>query len=205
VPLVVVENERLHAERRWLEGIMRNGGFKDEPQRLRLQQLLGEYGLESDAGIDMALLKRLHLRIDVIPPGLVLAQAANESGWGTSRFSREVNNLFGEWTYRAEHGVMPLQRREEAGHYVRRFDSLRQSVRSYLNNLNRGRAYRGMRQLRASLRGEGQEPDALTLAAGLTRYSTRGEAYVAEIRAMILSNGLNDLGPLRLARSATAD
>jgi len=204
LPLVMAENERLHAERRWLEGVMRSGDIDNEAQRARLRLLLGEYGLDNEAAIDAALLERLHQRIDVIPPGLVLAQAANESGWGTSRFSREVNNLFGEWTYRAEHGVVPLRRRDDANHYVRRFDNLRQSVRSYLGNLNSSRAYRGLRQLRASLRRQGREPDAWTLAGGLVRYSARGEEYVAEVRAMILSNGLNDLGPLRLARSATA-
>jgi Bax protein len=205
LPLVVVENERLRAERRWLAEVMRNGYLATFAQRARLQRLLDAYGMERDAMIDADLLERLYRRIDVIPPGLVLAQAANESGWGTSRFSREVNNLFGEWTYRAEHGVVPLRRRDGASHYVRRFDSLRHSVRSYLNNLNRNRAYRSLRALRASLRRQGREPDALILAGGLARYSARGGAYVAEIRTMIRSNGLNELGPLNLARSARAD
>jgi len=205
LPLVLAENERLLAERRWLAGVIKNGGVFDSVQQMRLQKLLTEYGLDSEEKIDSALLKRLYQRIDIIPPGLVLAQAANETGWGTSRFSRMANNLFGEWTYVAAQGIMPLRRHEDASHYVRRFESLRQSVDSYLNNLNRNRAYHRLRALRAWLRKKGHEPDALTLARGLKNYSARGEDYVAEIRAMINGNGLNDLGPLRLARSATAD
>jgi Bax protein len=205
LPLVVAENQRVRAERQWLETVARNGGPAGEFERQRLQRLLQEYALQEDGAIDATLLAKLQRRIDTLPPGLVLAQAANESGWGTSRFSREANNLFGEWTYSAEEGLLPLQRREGANHYVRRFDSLLQSVRSYLNNLNTHRAYRELRGLRAKLRERGEEPDALTLAGGLHRYSARGGDYVAEIRALIRSNGLNDLGPLRLARLTTVD
>jgi len=204
LPLVVAENQRLLGERRWLEGVLHQGEVVDHVQRHRLQRLLREYGMDEDAEMDMALLKRLYHRIDMIPPGLVLAQAANESGWGTSRFSKEVNNLFGEWTYRAEHGVLPLRRPEGATHYVRRFENLRDSVESYLKNLNRNRAYRSLRQIRARMRQQGHEPDAITLAEGLKHYSARGEKYVSEIRAMIHGNDLNDLGPLRLVHSATA-
>lgn len=205
LPLVLAENERLLVERQWLEGVIRNGGPFDYSQRMRLLGLLSEFGLNSDGSVDLALLERLYRRIDTIPPGMVLAQAANETGWGTSRFSHEGNNLFGEWTYNASQGIMPLRRHQDATHYVRRFVTLRQSVSSYLNNLNRNSAYRRLRALRARLRKAGKEPDALTLAKGLHRYSARGSAYVAEIRAMIEHNDLNDLGPLRLVRSATAD
>lgn len=204
LPLVVAENQRLLGERRWLEGVLYQGEIVDHVQRSRLKRLLKAYGMDETAEMNMALIKQLYQRIDMIPPGLVLAQAANESGWGTSRFSKEVNNLFGEWTYRAEHGVLPLRRPKGSSHYVRRFDSLRDSVGSYLNNLNRNRAYRSLRQIRAKMRQQGLEPDAMTLAEGLKRYSARGEEYVSEIRAMINSNDLNDLGPLRLVHSATA-
>ncbi len=205
LPLVVAENAQLRHDRRWLEGVMRNGNFGSVVEQARLQRLLEEHGLHVTAGIDAALLERLYQRVDVIPVGLALAQAANETGWGTSRFSREANNLFGEWTYRVEEGILPLRRRQGAEHYVRRFANLRESVRSYLNNLNRHRAYKRLRQLRANQRKEGLEPDALTLAGGLLSYSERGVAYVADIRSLIRGNGLNDLGPLRLARYATVD
>ena len=100
----------------------------------------------------MELLPRLYRRIDVVPVGLVLAQAANESGWGTSRFSLEVNNLFGEWTYKARHGVLPQQRADGARHFVRSFGNLRASVRSYMHNINSGQAYAPLRELRARMR-----------------------------------------------------
>lgn len=205
LPLIVAENERLRQARHWLEGVMEHGYIDDMVQRSRLQRLLEEFGLETNDEIDSGQLEQLYQRVDVIPPGLALAQAANESGWGTSRFSLQVNNLFGEWTYRADEGIVPLRRREGAEHYVRRFGSLRDSVRSYINNLNRHRAYSSFRRLRADQRRKGVEPDAMTLAGGLLRYSGKGKAYVASIRALINNNGLNDLDPQRLARSATVD
>jgi Bax protein len=205
LPLVMAENERIERARSWLEGVMRNGYFATRAQRMHMQSLLEEYGLDTGVEVDTALLEELYRRVDVIPPGLALAQAANESGWGTSRFCREGNNLFGEWTFRAKEGIVPLRRRDGAEHYVRRFGSVRESVRSYFNNLNRNRAYKSLRRLRAEQRRLGREPDALTLADGLRRYSERGSAYVADIRSLIRSNGLNDLGPLHLARSATVD
>lgn len=205
LPLIVAENERLRQARVWLEAVMDNGYIDDMVQRSRIQRLLEEFGLNATAEIDSDLLEQLYQRVDVIPPGLALAQAANESGWGTSRFSLQVNNLFGEWTYRADEGIVPLRRREGADHYVRRFGSLRESVRSYINNLNRHRAYKTFRRLRAEQRRQGREPDAVTLAGGLLSYSGKGKAYVDSIRALIHNNGLNDLDPQRLARSATAD
>ena len=199
LPLVLAENAQLRAERRWLEKVMANAGQNSKTVQNRLRRLADEYGL--DGGEEpMELLPRLYRRIDVVPVGLVLAQAANESGWGTSRFSLEVNNLFGEWTYKARHGVLPQQRADGARHFVRSFGNLRASVRSYMHNINSGQAYAPLRELRARMRREGRELDPLLLAKGLVRYSARGEAYVAEIRAMIRSNGLNVLGPLRLAR-----
>ena len=204
LPLVLAENARMREERRWLEAVMANGGADAPAHRERLMQLAGNYGLGAGTDEPAVLMERLYRRVDVVPVGLVLAQAANESGWGTSRFSHEANNLFGEWTYNAGEGVLPRQRAEGADHFVRRFGDLRASVRSYIHNINSGRAYAQLRELRAQMRREGRELDPLQLATGLMRYSARGEAYVAEIRAMIRSNGLNTLGPMRLARSARA-
>lgn len=200
LPLVLAENARLGSERRWLERLMDNPGEDAGAEREGLRRLAREYGLESALNEPATLLTKLHKRIDVVPVGLVLAQAANESGWGTSRFSREVNNLFGEWTYKAGQGVVPRKRSDGARHFVRRFEDLRASVRSYMHNINTGRAYRPLRELRARMRREGRKLDPLLLATGLKRYSSRGETYVAEIQAMIQGNGLNTLGPLDLAR-----
>lgn len=202
LPLVLAENVRLSQERHWLAYAASAGGDYRTVQ-LRLQGMAEEYGLDASLEPELLIASLLE-RVDVVPVALVLAQAANESGWGTSRFSREVNNLFGEWTYSSAHGVLPERRVEGANHYVRRFTDIRSSVRAYLRNINRNRAYAPLRELRAQLRSEGHEPDSLRLAEGLLRYSARGEEYVAEIKQMIRNNGLNELGPLRLVRSATA-
>jgi Bax protein len=202
LPLVLAENARLSQERQWLACVASAGGDYRTVQ-LRLRGMAEEYGLDASLEPELLIASLLE-RVDVVPVALVLAQAANESGWGTSRFSREVNNLFGEWTYSSAHGVLPERRVEGANHYVRRFTDIRSSVRAYLRNINRNRAYAPLRELRAQLRSEGHEPDPLRLAEGLLRYSARGEEYVAEIKQMIRNNGLNELGPLRLVHSATA-
>ena len=196
LPLVVVENQRLQAEREWLQALHADGAYAASQQ---LKSLAAEYRLDPSLPSD-ELLESLLQRVDVVPVALVLAQAANESGWGTSRFSREANNLFGEWTYQAELGLLPQRRPQGATHYVRRFDTLRDSLRSYLHNLNSGKAYESFRRIRAEMRVQGQELEPLRLAEGLLRYSARGGDYVREIQLMIRNNGLNTLGPLDLRR-----
>ena len=138
-------------------------------------------------------------RVDEVPPALVLAQAANESAWGNSRFAREANNLFGQWTYKQDLGMVPARRDEGARHYVRVFPDLRSSVRAYLRNINIGHAYLDLRRMRARMRAAGQQLDPYRLSDGLLRYSQRGEEYVNEIRTMMSINGLDQLGPLQLA------
>lgn len=193
LPLVLAENRRLRQERLWLEGVMAHHGQHSKPVHDRLQRLAREYGLEAVADESPVLIAQLHERIDELPVGLVLAQAANESGWGTSRFSREANNLFGEWTYNAAEGIVPLRRAPGGRHYVRRFAMPYDSVRSYMNTINRGHAYTSLRKLRSGMRREGRALDPLLLANGLVRYSERGEVYVAAIQALIRSNGLDTL------------
>lgn len=194
LPLVLAENARLRVEREWLQQVQQG---KVPVDLLRLQALADSYRIRKTLPVP-ELVTELLLRVDVIPPGLVLAQAANESGWGTSRFSREANNLFGEWTWDEGLGVTPRRRPADASHYVRRFSSLRQSVESYLHNLNSGHAYEVLRQHRAQMRKNGVPLQPLQLAAGLEKYSARGRDYVDEIRRMIRSNRLNNLGPLDL-------
>jgi Bax protein len=126
--------------------------------------------------------------IDTIPRELVMIQAANESAWGQSRFAQQGNNLFGEWCFTDGCGLVPSQRNSDAGHEVRTFDSINDSVASYLHNLNTSHAYADLRDIRADLRANNQPYDALTLAEGLSQYSTRGEEYVEEIQSMIRSN-----------------
>jgi len=140
-------------------------------------------------------------RLDVVPVSLALAQAASESGWGTSRFVREGNALFGEWTYsKKDMGIAPAERDEGAIHRVRAFPSLLDSVRSYVLNLNTHRAYKKFRTLRARLQRSGAALDGYALAGTLDKYSERGEVYVGELRAIMEQNSLRRLDDARLSQ-----
>lgn len=135
----------------------------------------------------------LRNHIDAVPLSLVLSQAANESAWGTSRFAMKGNNYFGEWCFSRGCGLVPKQRSDGAHNEVRVFDSPSDSVASYIHNINTSHAYTELRALRAQLRTKGKILSGLTLAEGLTRYSARGDDYVAEIKAMIRFNKLAKL------------
>lgn len=140
---------------------------------------------ELKAVIDEALYK-----LDVIPPGLVLGQAAYESGYGTSRFAVEGNALFGQWTF--GEGLVPAQQRKNLGdHRIASFDWPFDSVRGYYLNLSSHRAYEDFRQLRAKLKKEDKPLTSLELADGLRSYSERGQAYVDTLKGIIRKNGLD--------------
>lgn len=129
-------------------------------------------------------------RVDIIPASLALAQAANESAWGTSRFAKLGNNLFGQWCYVEGCGIVPKLRTGEQRHEVAKFDSILDSVESYMRNLNSQNAYEKLRTLRAEAREDEDIITGINLAKGLWGYSTRREAYVHEIQSMIKQNEL---------------
>ena len=135
-------------------------------------------------------MKRLLKRMDVIPPSLAMAQAANESAWGTSRFAREGNNLFGQWCFRRNCGIAPAQRVEGATHEVRVFKKPYNSVVAYVHNLNTHRRYARLRNLRLAVRESGQPLNGLHLVEGLLGYSQEGPKYVEWIRQIITTNDL---------------
>lgn len=132
--------------------------------------------------------KQLLSRVDTVPMTLVLIQAAKESGWGRSRFARTGNNMFGEWCFVEGCGMVPLRRVPGKTHEVATFDSVNQSIRAYLRNINTHAAYADLRKLRARIRARKDEPAGVDLARGLVRYSERGQAYVDELRNMIRAN-----------------
>lgn len=171
LPLVLAENARILRQRERLQDVLRadESPAADSPQDRFLRQLMEEYRVQGDPA-DAGLRAELLRRVDMIPVALVLAQAANESGWGTSRFAREGNNLFGVWTYQDGAGIVPAARPEGETHALRVFDSLRDSVRDHLHNLNIGHAYGELRSLRAQIRAQGGALDSLVLAGGLLRY-----------------------------------
>ena len=129
-------------------------------------------------------------RINIVPPSLVLAQSANESGWGTSRFAIEGNNYFGQWCYVKGCGLVPGKRLEDQKHEVSIFDSPEASVESYFYNLNTHQAYKSLRRIRSELNLSDQQITGVKLVAGLEKYSERGNEYIEEIRSMISYNGL---------------
>ena len=134
----------------------------------------------------------LLMRVDIVPPSLSLAQAASESGWGTSRFAAEGNSLFGQWTWGK--GLKPTeQRTSKLGDYrVAAFDSTAQAAYSYALNLNTARAYRDLRVKRADLRRQNLRISGTVLAETLVNYSERGQAYVDDLKALIRENRLDD-------------
>lgn len=197
---VEYENERILSHRQQLEPIWRKaeGGADrlNEAERQTLLDFAERYRVEvEETGIaDIA--RQLELRVDVIPPSLVLAQAANESAWGTSRFAREANNLFGQWCFEEGCGLVPQRRIPGAEHEVKTFDSVSDAVHAYFRNINTNEVYDYLRELRFEMRQEQQQLDSMVLAYGLTRYSQRGTEYIAELQSMIRFNNLTELdGP----------
>ena len=186
-----------------------NGSIRDlRPQLLSYAEILGAgitltglerdwmmdlaitYSVDTEAANDQALVNELLLRIDVIPTSLVLAQAANESAWGTSRFALEANNIFGQWCFEEGCGIIPNRRAAGATHEVKSFDTIEASIEGYFLNINSHHLYAGFRQERARLRRLGRRLDSIVLAQGLDRYSERGKSYVDEVQTLIQQNNL---------------
>lgn len=133
-------------------------------------------------------LDELLTRVDTIPEDLVLIQAANETGWGSSRFAREGMNFFGQWCFKKGCGLVPQSRSEGLSHEVAVFKSVEDSVGSYMRNLNSNAAYSLLRAIRADLRAQNQPVSAEKLVYGLMNYSERQEAYVEELLDMLRHN-----------------
>lgn len=163
-------------------------GFVDREQLNRLRE---DFSVSvEDYPSDKQAIDVLLSRVDIIPPAMVLAQAAIESGWGTSLFAQEGNNLFGEWCFRKGCGIVPTRRAASATHEVRKFDSIEDSLNSYYRNINTNNAYRSLRDLRAKIRNDEKTFKATTLIEGLGKYCGRGPVYITEVRSLIRSNNL---------------
>lgn len=145
----------------------------------------GKFDINNKADRD-----RLLGHVDIVPEALFLAQAANESAWGTSRFARTANNLFGQWCFTKGCGIVPSQRGSGETHEVQKFVTINDAVASYVRNLNSHPAYLKLRTERTALRIQGKTPTGHALAIGLEKYSARGVEYVKEIRSMISYNKL---------------
>lgn len=190
LPIVLLENRRLLEQRDLLKLMLAQGlpaqGSEAYDWLANVASRMKLRGELADTRVQQKLLRRL----DEIPLGLALAQAAIESGWGTSRFAREGNSLFGQWTYLVDKGIKPDKRDEGANHLVRTFPHLQASVRAYMHNLNTSRAYREFRAARADMRAANEKLSSVELAQYLHRYSQRGLEYVKELQKMINSHSL---------------
>jgi Bax protein len=195
LPLVLQANEEILRDRRrlWFIHYQINLGKKLEPEdRLWLEGISERYGFNK---VSLPVLLK---RVDIIPPSLALAQAAKESGWGTSRFVREGNALFGQWTFSDIESLLPSRRDQGKQHRVRTFSSLLDSVRAYAHNLNTHKAYEKLRRIRNELRQKGAPVDGLFLVESIKKYSAIGESYVRDIRILIEGNNLHHLDNAQL-------
>jgi len=202
LPMILIANQEIAREREDIMQILARHRVMETKSgdQHRLEEIMARYGLRGHPLTDHRTRSRLLRRVDTIPPSLVLAQAANESAWGTSRFAQLGNNLFGEWTYKTGAGIVPEGRPDGETYEVRKFSSIYASIRSYMNNLNRNGAYTKLRKIRENLRNTKQPVTGIALAHGLQNYSERGEEYIREIQAMIRHNKLSRANTASLRR-----
>lgn len=200
-PLVLRANELILEDRQRLAELKRgrtnlsaakNGsGNAEDDAWIRALALRYEVVDESETAVDPARLDELLKRVDAVPTSLVLAQGAEESGWGTSRFAAEGNALFGQWTWGGK-GIKPKEQREGMGDYrIAAYDAPLESVQAYMLNINTHPSYEALRTARAEMRAEGDEfLSGWELAETLTRYSERGAEYVDSLHTIMRVNHL---------------
>ena len=190
-PIVQSENRKVARSRERLlniSALIDNGESLSKSDREWLAMIADKYRINMPTIDDEEAWKLLKLRVDTVPFRLALAQSANESSWGTSRFVKQGLNFFGEWCFTKDCGIVPLKRTKGLTHEVSTFKSVNESVASYIRNLNRVEMYKPLRVLRLEMRNNKKPLTAHKLAAGLVGYSERKQAYVDEIRVMIKHN-----------------
>ena len=191
LPHIEKENRRLLALRKDVGSLLDEldaGNSLGKQEQQRVTELAKRYRVRLDPLTSEAARKELLRKIDIIPSSLALAQAANESAWGQSRFAQEANNLFGIWTYDKDKGLVPRNREQGKKHLVRIFDDVGESVRYYMHTLNSHPAYAGLREIREDLRASGHVIDGHKLAVGLEKYSGKGQQYIDIIKSLIRQN-----------------
>lgn len=198
LPYILEANSRVQQQR---ERMLTLRPKVEKEQRLGEEEAMWLNALYDEYRVKPGDYAALLLRVDTVPVSLALAQAAVESGWGTSRFAQEGNAPFGQWTSKDHAGMVPKERKAGMTHKVRSFDSLKKSAESYLRNLNTHRAYKGLREMRASFRNEDRPIDSLAIAVTLLKYSEKGMEYVELLRHIIKKNDLQALDSARLGES----
>ena len=193
LPFVRAVNDEIRRERRRVTKLtdqVSRGKSLRKTELEYLSQLAADYRMKSFSVDDPEQIKELRNRVDTIPASLALAQAANESGWGTSRFARDGNNFFGIWCWSRDCGLTPKKRSAGETHKVTAYDNVSESVRFYIHTLNTHPAYGTLRDIRAHQREQNHPVTGHDLALGLESYSERGPAYIKEIRDIIRVNQL---------------
>ena len=194
LPLILKENSNIKIDRKRLFSII-NKSNNTVLEKKWLEKKYKQYGVPSR---DLSTLK---IRMDEVPVSLALAQAAKETGWGTSRFAQEGNALFGQWTWSGE-GLKPKDADKSEGHKVMKFNVLQASVRAYQRNLNTHSTYKDFRQERAKLRDKGEPLDSMILSKFLNKYAETGDQYVEVLQKIIKQNNLQDFDDAKLLPSS---
>jgi len=205
-PIIVAENDKVRGQRKQmliLREQLDNGKNLSAKQSDWLLKLAAEYRIEMQGVEDVQAWKLLKRRVDTVPFRLALAQAANESSWGTSRFAKQGFNLFGQWCFTPGCGIVPAQRQKGLTHEVAAYTSVNESVAAYIRSINRVQMYTPLRTVRHSIRTQGEKPTAIDLARELSGYSERGDEYVTEIQGMIRKNYDLMTGEASLAQSGS--
>ena len=159
---------------------------KNNYRKAFVEKTATDYGLQWETSNENW--DKLLEHVDAVSVELALAQSANESAWGQSRFAQQGNNFYGQWCYQKGCGMVPDDRDEGTNHEVARYKNINISTRSYIKNINTGTVYEQLRDIRKKNRAAGKRPDAYAQAGGLIKYSQRREEYVKEIQSMILVN-----------------
>ncbi|MCW8929389.1 MAG: glucosaminidase domain-containing protein [Gammaproteobacteria bacterium] len=196
LPLVNNANRQIQENRNRLLSIFSEIKQKQSissNKKIWLKQIARKYRISGSIVSNADKQQELLKRVNTIPPAMALAQAANESAWGTSRFSKQGNNLFGIWTYNEKIGIKPLRREPGKKHFVRKFSSFQESVTVYIHTLNSHPAYKKLRDIRHQALSEGKKLSGFELANGLEKYSAKGQDYIKMIQAMINSYDLENI------------
>ena len=196
LPLVLEENNKILLDRKKLFAILnKNNNSKSDNEWLNKK--FKQYGISNK---DLPTLKR---RMDIIPPSMAIAQAAKETGWGTSRFALEGNALFGQWTY-TDKGIKPAAADAGTTHKVMMFNVLKSSVRAYARNLNTHKSYLKLRYIRAIQRDNIGKLNSLELVEYLDRYAETGKKYTVILKKIIEQNSLTDFDDVRILPNSEA-
>ena len=196
LPLILEENNKILLDRKKLFAILnKNNNSKSDNEWLNKK--FKQYGISNK---DLSTLKR---RMDIIPPSMAIAQAAKETGWGTSRFALEGNALFGQWTY-TDKGIKPAAADAGTTHKVMMFNVLKSSVRAYARNLNTHKSYLKLRYIRAIQRDNIGKLNSLELVEYLDRYAETGKEYTVILKKIIEQNSLTDFDDVRILPNSEA-